>query len=195
MDRMVIKLAAKEQIRGNIANLFIAYLICTLIGGALTAIPAIGTILGFAAYSVLEFGILLMLYDITAGGKPVISRMFDGIKVYNWLNIILTYFISAVFTALWSLLFVVPGIVKAISYSMAPYILVENPDMQPMDAINMSKAMMDGHKMDYFILMLSFIPWLLLCTITFGIAGIYVFPYIETTYFNFYYSIRGSEKL
>ena len=192
MDRMVLKLAAKEQIRGNIGTIFIAYVICAVIGGALSAIPAIGAILGFAAYSILEFGILLIIYDITAGTKPAVSRMFDGIKVYNWLNIILTYFISSVFTALWSLLFVIPGIVKSISYSMAPYILVENPDMQPMDAINASKAMMNGHKTDYFVLMLSFIPWLLLSAITFGIAGIYVFPYMETTFFNFYYSIKGN---
>ena len=192
MDRMVLKLAAKEQIRGNVGTIFIAYVISVVIGGALSAIPAVGAILGFASYSVLEFGILLMIFDITAGAKPVISRMFDGIKVYNWLNIILTYFISSVFTALWSLLFVIPGIVKSISYAMAPYILIENPDMQPMDAINASKAMMNGHKMDYFVLMLSFIPWMLLSAITFGIAGIYVFPYMETTFFNFYYYVRGN---
>ena len=194
MDRMVLKLAAKDQIRGNIGTIFIAYVICAVIGGALSAIPAIGAILGFSAYAVFGFGMLLIIYDITAGVKPDVTRVFDGIKLYNWLNIILTYFISSVFVALWSLLFVIPGIVKSISYSMAPYILVENPDMQPMDAINASKAMMNGHKTDYFVLMLSFIPWMLLCAVTFGIAGIYVIPYMETTFFNFYYSVRGSEN-
>lgn len=108
MDRAVLKLAAKEQIKGNIGTLLIAYLICALIGGALSSIPAVGAILGFIASSVLSFGVLLIIYDLTVGEKPQISRMFDSVKVYNALNIVLTYFISAVFSALWSLLFIVP---------------------------------------------------------------------------------------
>lgn len=193
MDRAVLKLAAKEQIKGNIGTLLIAYLICALIGGALSSIPAVGAILGFIASSVLSFGVLLIIYDLTVGEKPQISRMFDSVKVYNALNIVLTYFISAVFSALWSLLFIVPGIIKAISYSMAPFILIENPDIQPMDAINESKRLMEGHKADYFVLVLSFIPWYLLCLITAGIAAIYVMPYFETTIFNFYYSVKNDE--
>lgn len=76
---------------------------------------------------------------------------------------------------------------------MAPFILIENPDIQPMDAINESKRLMEGHKADYFVLVLSFIPWYLLCLITAGIAAIYVVPYFETTIFNFYYSVKNDE--
>lgn len=190
MNRQVLKIAARNQLRGNVASIFIAFLIAGLIGGAVSAIPVVGGILGYVVAVLLEFGALLLIYDIVSGINANIRRMFDVFKSYDWLNVALTYFIAQVFTALWSLLFIIPGIIKAISYSMAPYILMENPDMKPMDAIERSKQMMNGRKMDYFVLGLSFLPWILLVAVTFGIAGIYVAPYMETTYFNFYCSIK-----
>ena len=96
----------------------------------------------------------------------------------------------AVFTLLWSLLLYIPGIIKAISYSMSFYILAENPEMSAREALNESKKIMHGHKMDYFVLALSFIPWILLVMITFGIAAIWVAPYMQLTITNFYHSIK-----
>ena len=73
---------------------------------------------------------------------------------------------------------------------MAPYILIDNPDMTGEEAICESMRMMDGHKMDLFLLFLSFIGWFLLVVITFGIAGIWVYPYFYATLTNFYLSVK-----
>ena len=74
---------------------------------------------------------------------------------------------------------------------MSMYILAENKDISALDAIRKSKEIMNGHKMDYFILSLSFIGWIFLIAITFGIAAIWVTPYMETTYANFYNKIKS----
>ena len=98
--------------------------------------------------------------------------------------------VMGVFVMLWSLLFWVPGVIAYYRYSQALYILAENPEKGIMDCINESKAMMYGHKMDKFVLDLSFILWYLLAGITCGIAGIYVTPYVGVTNAGFYNSLK-----
>ena len=73
---------------------------------------------------------------------------------------------------------------------MAFYILAENPDMTAREALNESKLIMNGHKLDFFVLQLSFILWALLTAVTFGIASIYVMPYQQLTFTNFYHNIK-----
>lgn len=94
------------------------------------------------------------------------------------------------FTSLWSMLFIIPGIVASYRYSQAFYILAENPDKGIMECISESKAMMNGHKMDKFILDLSFILWNLLAVVTCGIATIYVTPYMQVTGAAFYNTLK-----
>ena len=98
--------------------------------------------------------------------------------------------VMGIFVMLWSLLFWFPGIIAYYRYSQAFYILAENPEKGIMDCINESKAMMYGHKMDKFVLDLSFIPWYLLAGVTCGIAGIYVTPYVGITNAGFYNSLK-----
>ena len=98
--------------------------------------------------------------------------------------------VMCIFVMLWSLLFWFPGIIAYYRYSQAFYILAENPEKGIMDCINESKAMMYGHKMDKFVLDLSFILWYLLAGVTCGIAGIYVTPYVGITNAGFYNSLK-----
>ena len=100
------------------------------------------------------------------------------------------YIITNFFTFLWSLLFVIPGIVKIYSYSMAPFILADNPDFTAREALSKSKKIMNGHKFELFVLQLSFFWWYILDWITLGIASIYVIPYINATTTNFYNKIN-----
>ena len=88
------------------------------------------------------------------------------------------------------MLLVVPGVIKAFSYSQAFKVMIENPNMSITEAIKESKKLMDGHKMEYFILDLSFIPWTLLVGITCGIASFWALPYIQTTMVQYYYSLK-----
>ena len=113
---------------------------------------------------------------------------FSGFDDF-WTAFKTTFFVG-LFTFLWSLLFYIPGIIKALSYSMSLYILAENKGKPALECINESKAMTEGHKAELFVLGLSFYGWLLLCGITFGIAYIWVGPYMQATYINAYNSLK-----
>lgn len=98
------------------------------------------------------------------------------------------------FIVLWSLLFVIPGIIAAYRYSMAFYIMLEDPDCSAMEAINRSKALMDGHKGELFWLDLSFIGWHILSAFTFGIGTLFLNPYIQTSYAVFYRNLTAQSQ-
>lgn len=85
--------------------------------------------------------------------------------------------------------------IKAYSYSMVFYILAENPQMTASEAITESREIMDGHKFELFVLELSFILWMLLSMVTFGIAMIYVVPYMSLTMTNFYNNIKRKNNV
>lgn len=96
----------------------------------------------------------------------------------------------SLFVMLWSLLFYIPGIIAALRYSQSFYILIENPDKSIRECVNESKELMSGRLWEYFVLQLSFILWLLLTTVTCGIAGLYVQPYMEITNAGYYLSLK-----
>ena len=110
-----------------------------------------------------------------------------------YMRLTVSFLMMNIFIFLWSLLFVIPGIIKSFSYAQMPYILMDHPEMGWKEALEESKRMMNGHKMDYFVLLLSFIPWLLLCGITFGIAFLYVGPYMQMTCVNFYRGLKEEQ--
>lgn len=110
------------------------------------------------------------------------GNLLDGFKSGHYGNVVKTMFFYDLYIALWSLLLVVPGIIKSYEYRMVPYILAENPGMDSKQVFEISKRMMNGQKMETFILDLSFIGWALVAGITCGIAGVfYVTPYINAT--------------
>ncbi len=100
----------------------------------------------------------------------------------DWGNVVLTMFLKNLFIFLWALLFIVPGIVKAYSYRMVPYIIKEHPEISGTQAISLSRQMMNGHKWNTFVLDLSFLGWHILSILTLGILEIFfVTPYIQAT--------------
>ena len=105
-----------------------------------------------------------------------------------WLNILTVFFVS-----LWSLLFYIPGIVKSIAYSMAPYILADNPNLTARQALTISKQITKGHKWELFVLQLSFIGWHFVGMLTFGLAYIWIIPYMSTTTAHFYNYLKSQD--
>lgn len=181
MDRKQIKAAAKAQIKGNIGMLFLIALLIALV----SSIPVVGMILapGFS------ISMIIIYINLTYGKKPEVADTFSGVKVLGkawWLSILTAFFVS-----LWSMLFYIPGIVKAFAYSMAPYVLAENPNMTARQALNESKTITQGHKGELFVLGLSFIGWGIVVAFTFGIAAIWVLPYMQATYANAYNAIKA----
>lgn len=115
-----------------------------------------------------------------------------GFKNQRYGNIVRAMLLKEVLIFLWALLLIIPGIVKSYSYAMVPYILAENPDIQAREAILLSKQMTDGHKLDMFILDLSFIGWYILGGLLFGIGVIFVNPYYDATHAQLYMTLSNN---
>lgn len=116
------------------------------------------------------------------------GMLFDGFKDY--LRIFLTLLLVQIYTILWMLLLIIPGLVKCYSYSMTSFILKDNPEMKYDAAINESMRMMQGHKMKLFLLDLSFIGWFFLSILTLGIGFLFLQPYMSTAHAHFYEDLK-----
>ena len=208
LDRKELKSAAKEQIQGNIGILFICKLIVFIIVVVATSLPTIApflsvstvlmglvTFVGSFATTILLPPFMLsfaMIYlKLREGHRPEVGHIFNGFSYMGksiWL-----YIIMQIFIFLWSLLLLIPGIIKAYAYMLCMYVLAENPGMTAREALSESKRITNGYKWSLFVLGLSFILWGLLCVVTLGIAAIYVVPYYEATFANAYKKIQAEQ--
>lgn len=152
----------------------------------------------------LGIGFMLTLIRLAVGGvtrlgyATFLLKQYDGLDAdpeellnhYNrfWDGFLLSL-LTFIFVFLWSLLLLIPGLIAALKYSMAPFILAENPGMTPSEALDASKNLMYGHKWELFCLILSFIGWMLLSAITFGLLSLYVTPYMNAAHAAFYRQI------
>ncbi len=118
------------------------------------------------------------------------ARLFWAFGNGNYMNTVKTMFMRELKIFLWSLLFVIPGIIKSYEYTMVPYILAENPQISTARAFELSKKMTDGEKWNIFVLDLSFIGWYLLGTLCCGIGVIFVNPYLHATHAELYQVMR-----
>jgi uncharacterized membrane protein len=128
------------------------------------------------------------------GDEALAENMFK-IATKNYWHKVWGGFLMSLFIALWSLLLIIPGIVKAFSYAMTPFILEENPELSANEAIDRSRAMMKGHKFDLFWLILSFIGWYILCILTLGIGFLWLAPYQETAIAAFYEDVKADYEI
>ena len=119
-----------------------------------------------------------------------VGLLFFGFRRGSYINVAKTMFFRDLFIGLWSLLFVIPGIVKSYEYFLVPYILAENPDIEWREALALSKKMTYGHKLDIFILGLSFLGWALLGILLCFIGVLFLDPYINATYAELYTELK-----
>ena len=120
------------------------------------------------------------------GGAETLFSCFQ-----QFWRFLLAQLLMNLFITLWSLLFVIPGIIAAFSYSQTIYIMLDNPKISPLEAIGASKQLMRGHKFEYFTLQLSFLGWAYLSIFTFGLLGIWLNPYMQVTMANYYNALTG----
>lgn len=122
-------------------------------------------------------------------------RIRDIFKIYQdgrlTLKLIWTYIVMGFFTLLWSLLFIIPGIIKAIAYSQTTYILRDHPEYTATQAITESRRLMNGYKWKYVLFTLSFLGWFLLTAFTFGLAWFFVGPYFSAAQAVFYDELKN----
>lgn len=166
----------------------------------------------FSGVTLLVFGIAAILAAIFLGnvlilggtrffienqyGTPGVGTLLYGFRCGYYMNVVKTMFLMNLYIVLWTFLLIIPGIVKSYEYRMVPYILAEHPEMETRQIFALSKEMMMGEKMNVFVLDLSFIPWLLLSSITIGLAGIfYVNPYMQATDAELYAVLAGADEI
>lgn len=166
MTRQQMKAMAKaqlgNQIFGNTWLIAVGVItIQTAISYFVNAIPVAGQVASLLVMGPIAYGVASMFLKQTRTGEKMdIGDIFNGFKD-DFSNTFLIGLMTMIFTVLWSLLFIIPGIIKSYSYSMAVYIKVDHPDYDWKQCIDESQRMMQGHKWELFVLDLSFIGWLL----------------------------------
>ena len=167
-------------------NLFNVGMITGLLAGIATVVILIVLVAKVFVGNLLKMG-GYRFFILNQTAQPGIGTLLDGFRSGHYVNIVLTMFLRDLFTTLWSLLLVVPGIVKHYESLMVPYIIAENPAMDYKEAFQISKQMMDGEKMEAFIMDLSFLGWYLLSAVTCGLLAIfYVNPYVQASFAEMY---------
>ena len=202
MNRSELKTKAKESLKGHykeaIKLFFLYILVCIgftvivsiieenfeingLFSFILTLIPTLGV---YALYP----GFYSFFLKISRNEEVNCKELFKYKNLF--LVTIGTSFIASIFSFLGALLFIIPGIIIALSYSMVYFVIVDNPEIGIMNVLRKSKDIMNGHKFDYFVLNLSFIGWYILSYFTLGILLLWLAPYIMVTTANFYNKIK-----
>lgn len=184
MDRSKLKQTAKAVLRGNWQWAVIFSLLIAIIAGLVSLFTN-----GIASFliSLLGIGYAFTFLDFIAGTKEenYFTAMFAAFTNQRFLPILITWLLESIFTFLWCLLLIIPGIIKALAYSQAYYIAKDMLDtghkISSTEAITKSRKLMDGHKWEFFVLQLSFIGWGLLCCLSLGIGFLWLRPYIQTT--------------
>lgn len=189
--------AAREKLEGNWGTAVLVTLVYFVIFGAIgggsqtprTSFINIASLL----LTPLAYGFYILFLDLVRGTKLDINRLFDGFKDY-W-RILGTMLLETLYILLWTLLLIIPGIIKVYSYSMTCYILKDEPELKLNGAIEKSMAMMEGHKLDLFLLHLSFIGWFILSCITLGIGFLFLEPYVLTAQSEFYEDLKSEYEV
>ena len=138
--------------------------------------------------SIVEIGYAKVNLNLMQHEEPSFDTLFAYLPY--WKTAVISSLLRSLYVLLWSLLFIIPGIVASYSYRMTSYILAENPDLTASEAIDMSKQMMEGKRMDLFILELTFLGWDILCMLTLGIGYLWLGPYKQATFAAFYKDLR-----
>ena len=182
------KTAARAALKGNWGIAAITALVFSLLSGATAGFPGLGYFLialplttGFAMTW------LILLRD---GDKELVDNLFNH-TIKDYLHNAATMALRCAYIFLWSLLLVIPGIVKALSYSLVPFLIKDRPELSADETIDLSARMMDGHKTDLFLLYLSFISWFFLSLLTCGIGFFFLTPYVRTSVAAFYEDLRA----
>lgn len=150
------------------------------------------TVLGLLIVLPIHVGSAYAFMKLSHGSTAELSDLVVSLKGKSYFNHVVQLFLRGLYLFLWSLLLIVPGLVKYYSYFLTPYILADNPEETR--AIERSRQLMNGHKAELFFLQLSFIGWHLLGALTFGILTVlFVQPYVRQTMANYYVYIKSNQ--
>lgn len=200
MNRVEIKNYAKEKLSGNLGSIWKILIIA--LGISLATGIVFGILFNNMDADILDslLGILMMPLGIgtTAFFVSLIENenfeAKDLFKYYHdFVKVIGVTILMGLIITLGYICFIIPGIILTLSYSLVPIILIKKPELGIVETLKYSREKMQGHKLDTFVLGLSFIGWAILGTLTFGILYIWLFPYMQFTFTKFYLNILEEE--
>ena len=157
--------------------------------------PAILHLIGLVLFILalpLTWGFQTLFLGAVRGGEATAKDLFEGYNKELFSRVLTTTLLYYVYVFLWSLLLLIPGCIKSYSYAMTPYILKDNPEMKNNAAIEESMRIMNGHKLELFLLDLSFIGWAILSILTCCIGFLWLVPYMNMARVNFYEDLKKS---
>lgn len=194
MDYSVLKRNALDKLKNNWSNYVVITLVYMLLVSAINGwgymfndswFGYISNICYIIFAGPLAYGFASIFLKLSRGKKSEVPDLFEGFN-NNFSNTIVAGVSIYFYTFLWSLLLIIPGIIAAYSYSFTYYIMQDNKNMSASEAIKESKRLTYGHKMELFVLDLTFIGWGLLAVLSCGIGFLWLIPYMETTKAEFY---------
>jgi len=187
-ENKVLMAQARESLKGNWGKAIGVCLLSMAITMVVNIVPGIGPILVYFITGAFMFGTALFFLNLSRGKETSVDQLFDGFNHY--VRTLGTYLLYILFVMLWTLLLIIPGIIAAYGYSQAFFILVDEPNLKPLEALRKSKKMMYGNKAKLFYLGLRFIGWMLLCVLTLGIGLIWLLPYMQASRAKFYEDVK-----
>ena len=192
MNRTQIKAQARQALGNNIfASTWLMMLLVLLIENA---ILSVGSVIAFLIAGPLAYGVSTIFLNVVRNGEDInFGNLFKGFT-NHFIQTFLLSLIQSLFIALWSLLFVIPGIVKSYAYSMSFFIKADNPDYDWKQCLDESIRITKGHKMELFMLDLSFIGWYIVGALCFGIGTLWVTPYHSTSKALYYEQLKNADN-
>ena len=183
---------AREIMQGQWGLAALTSFIYIVITMLLSEIPRIGN------FSILIEGSFFLGYSyfiiaLANRDNPRVEQLFEGF--HDFIRSCVTYVLMIIIVLLWMLLLIIPGLMKAYSYSMVFYILAEDKKIAAMDALKQSDQLMYGHRMRLFKLNLKFLGWIILGIFTLGIAYFWLMPFMSVASYKFYEDLRDNKKL
>lgn len=145
----------------------------------------------FLLGSIIKVGYARFNLELIDRHDPSFDTLFSYFSF--WKTTAAARLLQSIYVLLWSLLFIIPGIIASYSYSMTEYILAEHPELTASEAIERSKEMMSGNRWRLFCLQFSFIGWSILCSLTMGIGNLWLTPYKQVATAAFYREVSGTE--
>ena len=185
-----IRAIARGELKGNWTQPVLCTLVYLLVGAGIAVIPFVGSIAALLVTVPLSFGFILTFLGFMRNQNrdEMVGQPF---KVFNEYGRYLGgSLLVSIFTILWALLLIIPGIIKAYAYAMTPYIMKDQPELSAVDCIDRSMSMMNGYKWKLFLLDLSFIGWWLLSILTLGIGMLWLNPYVYCSRAKFYEELK-----
>lgn len=180
--------AARSSIKGNWGKAIVVFILFLIISFAINLIPVAGSIISFLITGAMLVGYYKFNIALSRNDNPNVNLLFNGFSQFA--TALGGYILMIIFITLWSLLLVIPGIIAAFRYSQMWFILAENKDMGPLEAISKSKEMMIGNKWKLLCLGLRFIGWWFIGIITLGIGFIWIAPYYSLSRAKFYDDLK-----